>query len=222
MCSQTTTAPSLGLATFLLALAMSVAIDSLGYTDVSAAAKLHRRAFPSFFLSTLGEPFLEEFYRGFLDDSTAVTAVARGKTGALQGVVVGTVQPAGFFGRLLRRRWLGFALASVRAVARRPSVVPRLVGAIRYRGEAGGYSDGALLSSICVDPDVQGEGIGRRLMTEWVSRARSYGAPRAYLTTDSDDNDSVNHFYRALGWSLSAQFVTNEGRRMNRYQITLD
>lgn len=198
---------------------MNIEIDDLRDGDVRAAAQLHRRAFPSFFLSSLGEPFLEQFYRGFLDDRTAVTAVVRSEAGALQGVVVGTVQPVGFFGRLLRRQWLGFAFASARAVVRNPAAVPRLVGAIRYRGAAGDHCTGALLSSVCVDPDLQGAGIGKVLVTEWVSRARRQGAEEAYLTTDTEGNDSVNAFYQALGWSLAEQYVTREGRQMNRYQV---
>lgn len=200
---------------------ITTGLDDLRESDVAAAARMHRRAFPGFFLSSLGEPFLREFYRGFLGDCSVVTVVARDRAGTLQGLVVGTIQPAGFFVRLLRRRWLGFTVASVRVVLQNPVALPRLLGAVRYRGEANGHSSGALLSSICVNPDLQGAGVGRQLITEWTKRAQRRGASEAYLTTDAQDNDSVNAFYRSCGWSLAEQFVTRHGRAMNRYEIRL-
>ena len=86
---------------------------------------LHRRAFPSFFLSELGPAFLREFYRGFLAEG-AVAVTAHDDSGRLVGVVVGHVNPSGFFRRLLVKRWYAFAFASLSLVVRRPSVVPRL------------------------------------------------------------------------------------------------
>ena len=90
---------------------MTVTIAPLHPADVPQLVALHRRAFPSFFLSDLGPAFLTEFYRGFLTDPTSVTAVARDDRGDVVGGVVGTTAPAGFFARLLRRRLVGFALA---------------------------------------------------------------------------------------------------------------
>nr|WP_232523432.1 glycosyltransferase family 4 protein [Nocardioides sp. MAH-18] len=187
--------------------------------DVRAAAALHRRAFPSFFLSALGEPFLREFYRGFLDDDTAVTAVVADAGGDLLGIVVGTTAPAGFFGRLLRRQLVGFAIASARAALRRPSSVVRLVRGVLYRGEESG--EGALLSSICVDPAAQGRGVGGLLLGRWTEEASSRGATAAHLSTDADRNAEVNRFYRSHGWELRHEHTTREGRRMNVYQRSL-
>jgi len=42
-------------------------------TDVRDLARLHSEAFPGFFLSTMGEPFLVQFYGGFLQDETAIS-----------------------------------------------------------------------------------------------------------------------------------------------------
>lgn len=186
-------------------------------SDVRQLARLHARAFPAFFLSTLGEPFLTQFYRGFLKDPTAVTVVARDEAGKVQGAVVGTVEPAGFFGRLLRRRLLGFAAASARAAVRRPTSVPRLLRAVSYRGDAPSGDEGALLSSICVDPDRQSSGLGGRLLGAWEDRAAASGAQTAFLTTDAERNEAVNAFYRGRGWVLADSYRTPEGRSMNRY-----
>ena len=81
--------------------------------------------------------------------------------------------------------------------------------------------DGALLSSLCVDPDAQNEGIGRALDDAGCVRAAELGAQTAFLTTDTDGNDAVNRFYQRRGWQLSDQYVTRQGRRMNRYRRKL-
>ena len=191
-------------------------------SDVRDLARMHRQAFPDFFLSTLGEPFLVQFYGGFLKDETAVSVVARDEDGMPLGAVVGTTEPSGFFGRLLKHRWPGFALASARALLRDPTAASRLMRAVRYRGEAPAGEGGALLSSICVDPAAQGGGIGRLLVDEWTRVAAAKGAHEAFLTTDAIGNDAVNGFYQARGWTLTDTRQTREGRLMNRYTKRLD
>lgn len=197
-----------------------IRLAALHPADIDAVVALHQAAFPSFFLSQLGTPFLRNFYAGFLTDPTSVTTVARAN-GRVVGAVVGTTAPGGFFRRLLGRRLLGFALASAQAVLRDPRRTLRLLRAVTYRGEAGERVSGALLSSICVDPLSEGRGIGRRLLTEWCTTARDLGATRAYLTTDAVDNSAVNAFYERSGWTLTASFETPEHRAMNRYEKEL-
>lgn len=189
--------------------------------DVAPAAALHRRAFPTFFLASLGEPFLAEFYRGFVGDRTAVTAAAHDQRGQVCGIAVGTVEPAGFFRRLLLRRWFWFAIAALRAVLASPEAVPRLLRAVVYRGGDSEEGSGALLSSICVDPDARGHRIGSNLLSAWTLEAAARGATRAFLTTDADGNDQTLRFYESAGWSRIGTFRTREGRRMYRYTVTL-
>lgn len=196
-------------------------LEALRARDVLAAARLHRAAFPGFFLSRLGEPFLAQFYRGFLNDPTAITVAATDQTGALRGVAVGTSEPAGFFARLLRRRWPGFVAASARAVLRDPAATSRLLRAVGYRGDTPPRISGALLSSICVDPQSRGQGVGGLLLEGWSREAAARGAATAFLTTDAVGNDAVNDFYRRHGWTVDAHFETHEGRPMLRYRRQL-
>ncbi|MGP9707030.1 GNAT family N-acetyltransferase [Brachybacterium sp. AOP24-D1-21] len=185
--------------------------------DAAALAVLHQNAFPEFFLSSLGTAFLKQFYLGFASDNAAISTVAVNDSGEIVGTIVGTTEPAGFFSRLLKRRLLQFGLLSVKDSLRRPRIIPRLLRAVTYRGDAGSPIDGALLSSICVRSDQQGKGTGTHMMTEWTAAAAAAGARAAYLTTDADSNDGVNHFYQELGWVLESTYATPEGRRMNRY-----
>ena len=148
--------------------------------------------------------------------------VAKDGANRLVGGVVGTIEPARFFARMLRKRWPGFAVASLFAVLRTPAALPRLLAALRYRGGGSGEGAGALLSSICVEPSHQGTGVGHQLIDEWTGRVRRHGVTGASLTTDAVDNDAVNAFYLAHGWQVAERFTTAQGRRMHRYTITLD
>jgi len=192
-------------------------VRALKIDDVAAVVAVHLRAFPSFFLSFLGPRFLREFYGSFLVDPVGRGFVAVDEGGRVLGVVVGPLNPAGYFKRLLKRRWWAFCLASVSAVLRRPTVAPRLFRAVVYRGEAPGGPVRALLSSIAVDPQVQGGGVGRLLVERWVAEVRAAGGSGCFLTTDAEGNEAVNAFYRKLGWNLEGSYCTKEGRRMNRY-----
>lgn len=200
---------------------MTVTYGPLTASDAKALASIHRQAFPDFFLSSLGESFLFQLYRGFAGDSSAITVVVRDEQGAPCGAAVGSTEPAGFYRRLLKRRWPGFVAASARAAIINPAAVPRLLRAILYRGELPPTGHWALLSSICLDPSLQGSGVGRQLATKWLERATIMGVTDAFLTTDADDNNAINRFYTAQGWNRASDNVTREGRRMNRYTIHL-
>jgi ribosomal protein S18 acetylase RimI-like enzyme len=198
-------------------------LGSLTRADVRQLARVHQEAFPRFFLSNLGQPFLMQFYRGFLADESAVTVVARGADGTVLGAAVGTTEPAVFFRRMMKSRWLGFVPASAFAVLRNPKAAPRLLRVARYGGDVPATAKGgALLSSICVDPSLQAAGVGRLLLDAWTSEVASRGVQVAFLTTDADDNDLVNRFYQVRGWVLAERYTTREGRSMNRYVLSLD
>lgn len=199
-----------------------ISIDhTITKADAHELARIHKAAFPGFFLSQLGEPFLVQFYLGFVADPTAVIAICRDASRRPLGVAVGTTDPPGFFGRLLRRRFWGFMGASLRAVLKNPAAAPRLLGAVAYRGDIPQGREGALLSSMCVDPDQSGQGIGSMLIRGWVRRAHQLGARSAYLTTDAVGNDAVNAWYLREGWVLHDQFVAHGDRPMNRYAFDL-
>lgn len=200
-----------------------ITITPLKVEDAPALARLHQRAFPTFFLSSLGTDFLTQFYAGYAEDPTGICFVARDDDGRPVGAVTGTTEPAGFYKRLLVRRFVGFFLASLKAAVRNPAAAPRLLRAVAYRGDSPDVQGKhALLSSICVDPQVKGTGAGRRLALEWLTEARRRGTQQAYLTTDAADNEGVNRFYQQLGWVLHDSYTTQQGRAMNRYRAPLD
>ena len=188
------------------------------YTD--EIVNVHMSAFPSFFLTFLGPKFLKEFYNSFIYDSAGIGFVAVDEEDDdILGVIVGPLVPDGYFKRLLKKRWLAFCLASVGAVLKRPVVIKRLFGALFYRGEAPEGSARSLLSSIAVSPETQGRGVGKALVERWVDEAKKRGSAGCFLTTDADENETVNRFYQKLGWEIESTYKTPEGRLMNRYVL---
>jgi ribosomal protein S18 acetylase RimI-like enzyme len=194
----------------------ALVVRDLRLEDAPAAATLHLRAFRGFFLAELGERFMRSFYRGYAQVPGGVGAVAFSGD-KLVGVIVGTTVPARFFRSLLKQELLGLLIASCIAVLRHPRVATRLVKAVVYRGKVPVQVDGALLSSICVDPQAGPSGVGSTLIAAWEDRVRALGVSSAYLTTDALENDVVNAFYRKRGWHFAGSFSTPEGREMNCY-----
>lgn len=197
---------------------MSVEIRPMTMGDVGAVTAVHLAAFPGFFLSFLGPRFLRELYRALVADDEGIAFVAVEGERVI-GFVAGSGS-GGFYRRAARRRWLRFAWASLGAFLRRPRIAPRLVRALVAPPKSS--SDGALLMSLAVDPQVQRSGAGKLLTRAFADRARERGAAAVVLTTDRVGNDAVNAFYRAQGFTVASEYLTPEGRAMNEYILYIE
>jgi ribosomal protein S18 acetylase RimI-like enzyme len=197
---------------------MNIRVRHARTEDVDAIVGIHMRAFRGFFLTTLGRRFLVELYRGFLKSLDGRLLVAEAD-GGIAGFTAGTFAPDRFFRTLLVSRWLAFGWAAAGAVIQRPhAVLPRLLAAVRYRGEPPVRLTAAgLLSSIAVEPHLSGMGIGRMLLSAYCEEASRNGLRFVYLTTDRDDNESTNLFYLRHGFEAESQIRRRNGRIMTRY-----
>lgn len=198
------------------------AVRDIQADDVRSVVTVHLRAMPDFFLSSLGSGFLRTYYASVIVDQTAIAAVAVDETsGDIAGFVVGSRNPAGFYGRLLRERWLHFAVASIPALLRNPAAALRIARATRYpSSQPEGEGVGGLYS-IAVLPEVQGLGVGRLLVDRFLLEARAGGLSAVYLHADAEGNDGWNALLVKTGWQLRKTFSTPEGRSMNEYWYTL-
>jgi ribosomal protein S18 acetylase RimI-like enzyme len=75
--------------------------------------------------------------------------------------------------------------------------------------------------SVAVAPEAQGRGLGQALVRAFLEEAADRGLKHVDLTTDKNNNDSVNQFYQRMRFRCSRTFVTSEGREMNEYVIDL-
>jgi ribosomal protein S18 acetylase RimI-like enzyme len=107
-----------------------IEVRPMSQRDLGAVIAIHRAAFPNFFLSFLGPRFLRVFYGFIVSDGIAIVALADGK---LAGFVAGVSEPRLFYRQLMRRRFVGLALAIAPIVLRHPSTLARVVRRARQR-----------------------------------------------------------------------------------------
>ncbi len=189
--------------------------------DIDRVVAVHLASFPEFFLSFLGPRFLTLYYSGVCSAPEGIALVCLNSAGEPAGFVAGTTNPRGFYSRLLKRDWLKFLLASLRAILRKPSIARRIARALSHPSQNPFGEDVAGLYSIAVLPELQGTGAGKVLARVFLSEACKRGCRKVFLTTDRNGNDSVNAFYKRLGFRIERQFETPEGRGMNEYWIDL-
>ncbi len=189
--------------------------------DVVGVVVVHVSSFPSYFLSSLGPRFLRRYYRSALDDASSIAFVVV-SADVVQGVIVGSIDPGGFYSRLLKRHALGFAFDALPAMLRRPSTALRLMRALSKPRESGRPAGTAGVFSIAVSPDLQRTGIGKLLLNAFVHEARERRALSVGLETDADGNDQAIAFYGALGFKTSRKYETREGRRMLELSKPID
>jgi colanic acid biosynthesis glycosyl transferase WcaI len=193
----------------------SLVVRPMSRGDVPATVDVHLRAFPNFFLTFLGPEFLSLLYGQAVVGEIALVATVDDR---LVGFVMGSSKVGGFYSRLLRTKWLAFARAATPAVIRKPSTALRVARAVLKPKEAVTPPDVATLMSLGVDPGVQRNGAGRRLVTAFLDEAARRGARRVTLTTDKYDNDKAQHFYTNLGFHVAREIVTPERRVLYEYE----
>jgi ribosomal protein S18 acetylase RimI-like enzyme len=188
--------------------------------DVDAVVQVHMDTFQGFFLTFLGPAFLREFYKGVCEDSSGIALVY--DEDSVLGFVAGSVQPSGFYKHLIRKHWWKFGLASLRPVAMKPFIVPRLLRALTLPGKTDdSQTKMGMLMSLAVKQDDQGKGVGRQLVLSFLLHSRERGVESINLTTDAFGNDRINKFYLKMGFRCVKTFSTPEGRLMNEYLLVL-
>lgn len=190
------------------------------YHLLDKVVEIHSSSFPTFFLTFLGPRFLYLLYSEILRMPESVALVAM-ENGEPAGFVAGVTHQSQFYSQLIRRRLFSFARASLLAAARRPSIVPRLFRALSYSRNSQEASAQALLMSIAVAPYASGKGVGQQLVKAFLAEIQAKGVSSVSLTTDRDNNERTNRFYRQLGFEVTRTYTTPEGRHMNEYLIRL-
>lgn len=192
-------------------------LESATLVDIDAIAQLHKKAFPSFFLTNLGLPFLRVLYRGYLKDEKSGIIIAE-RNGNLVGFIAYSLDYSSFFKYLIKRHLLQFALCSIGAVIRHPFYIRRLLGAFKKSETVTKEEPYVELASICVDPMMEGNGIGTKLIDYLINSIDFDKYAYINLETDAENNEKANLFYLNNGFKLFRKYTTDEGRIMNEYR----
>lgn len=190
-------------------------------SDVEQVVKVHLSSFPGFFLTFLGPRFLTSLYAYIASSPDGIGYVSIDGT-KIVGFVCGSTQPSGFYRRFLFKRWREIIFSVMLTVILKPAIAPRLVWRVITPPQASTEPGTATLLSIALIPQYQKKGVGTALVQEFLNDILRRSIHRVNLTTDRDNNDTVNSFYQRLGFQLVRSFVTPEGRWMNEYAISLN
>jgi len=184
--------------------------------DVAGAALLHRIAFPDYFLTHMGQGFLERFYSEFVDRSSNYGFVAIGDE-KLVGSVVGTLDSGRFFSRFYRRHFLSLALTLAGRVIVDPYIRRNLVSrmahvrqALSSRFTRRQRTDPAIdpsaagqvparLLSIGVHPEKRGSGLAEQLVDSYCEALWQDGLERVGLSVRPENQRAIA-FYEKTGW----------------------
>jgi len=185
-------------------------------SDACAVAEVHGASFEGFFLSFLGDRFLQLYYESICDFRQLCFVAERNSE--IIGFVAGIDDSFGFYQSLLKYRIHKFAIATIPTFFRRPSVAPRLLRRLFRRSHRKGENrSSATLTSIAVRPDVQNSGLGHELLRAFVNETVNRGIDRIYLETDAVGNEPVCRFYEKEGFVICREYTTPEMRKMREY-----
>lgn len=193
-------------------------LKSVDQKTIQTIAELHKKAFPTFFLTQLGIPFLKTLYTGYIEDKNSGIIVAERKD-RIVGFIAYSKDYSSFYKGLIKNHLFKFAFCSLGAAIKHPSFIKRLLGAFKKSDSVVKEEKYVELASICVDPRIESCGLGSRLI-DYLKGIVDFDV-YAYinLETDADDNEGANCFYVKNGFKLVRTFATAEGRKMNEYRF---
>src|SRR4030066_2449989 len=142
----------------------------MGPNDVESCVRAHVPCFPQSFLSFLGPTFLKTYYDGLVHSGLAVAFVCE-DAGKVIAFVTGFEQPREFYAYLLKTRLLQFSLGSIKAVLKKPAILPKLIGALVSPGKNPSGPGYIILSSIAVLPAYRRRGMASCLCQRFVAEA---------------------------------------------------
>lgn len=183
--------------------------------DANQLSTIHIKSFEGFFLTSLGRSFLTEFYDGILSHKEGV-GVGLEIDGVISGFAIGTIYEEGFYKRLIIKKGIRLLLRAVLPLVSRPKRIFQLLTNLRGGSRQVFLNSGTLLS-ICIDPEAQEKGLGKLIIAKFEKSMFESGCSGISLTTDADDNDKVNLFYKSQGYEHMETFAAAGDRKMNLY-----
>lgn len=184
--------------------------------DVEEIVSIHQKAFPDFFLTSLGTDFLKLYYKSVHTHPRGILLVCENESGVI-GFCAGTMLSAGFNSSLIKANLLSYIVEGLRVLFMEPVALWHLYKNMSKEdssiGDKGGYAE---LLSIGVNPNTQRTGAGRGMLMALEEEVQKRGGAELSLTTDYYENEKAIGFYHSLGYQAWYDFVTYPNRRMYR------
>jgi ribosomal protein S18 acetylase RimI-like enzyme len=188
---------------------MSVILRALGPSDLSTVAAIHCAAFPSSWLTQLGEAAVVRYYAWQMEGPHEAYVFGATLDGKLSGFCFGGVFPTAIAG-YMRQNWplLAWGLLIHPSLLRSPMLAERLRRAFhalfpskaKARPATGSSEKRPFdILSIAVDPGVQRMGLGQLMMERARALADENGFRVMTLMVNPENQQAVR-FYEKIGW----------------------
>ena len=184
-----------------------------------ALAKLHMQVMPDFFLASLGEGFLNTYYKVVLRHPETICLLAEDENKNILGFVLGREKAKGYLKRILKSSLFTFVIEGIKLLFIKPKSLIRLVRNLDKISKDSSISDTqnyAEIGLIGVSPELKGQGIGHKLFEGFIGILKERNVANLSLTTDMDDNEQTITSYKAWGFTVMYEFKTYPDRRMLR------
>lgn len=189
------------------------------FQDIDDIVKIHIEAFKGFFLTSLGNEFLEEYYSFILKYPYNIFLVCLDNNNKVVGFVAGFMEPNQFYAKLKKEK-IKFGFIVIKAIFKNIKILFSILQRYKQVKEFSQEreKESVELASVAVNPMYSGKGIGKMLVYAFLKEAENLGAKYVYLTTDAVNNEKVNKFYENLGFKIFKTYKTPSGRLMNEYR----
>lgn len=189
---------------------------------VAGVVQVHMTAFPNHFLTFLGQRFLHLLYSEILKTEGNASVIAWSlERQAVVGFAVSVKDQEHFYTRLLRKRLLAFATATLSATLRKPTIIPRLFRALRYPAISRESPAQACFLSMGVMPNVRGKRIAVRMTDRMMMKLKEAGVQSVLFVIDRDTNERAKQFHYRYGAKPVREYQTPEGRWMEDLVLDL-
>jgi ribosomal protein S18 acetylase RimI-like enzyme len=191
-------------------------IREIEQNEIERVINVHLKAFKGFFLTSLGENFLEVYYNAIRENKRGIL-LGYFENEQLVGFCAATSLSAGFNSYLVKENLIKFTNIGLHLLFTNPKGLIRLFkNFTKSNTNISDYGQYAELLSIGVDPATQGKGIGRALLTALEKEFKNQGVKELSLTTDFYNNEKTLNFYQSLNYEIMYDFIAYPNRRMYR------
>lgn len=193
-----------------------VSMNQLNDRQIEAVCQLHKREIPTL-LAKLGKQFLNSYYKIAIDDPDVIAIAALDASGRVIGWAIGSTHPAALATRL--RDNTGWFLKNLFwSILRDPGLIIELAGQIRS-DPINKLSDRQIeLTYIGVHPDARSKGVGAGLLTQFLDRARVFGAQSVVLSVEAENQTAIR-FYNKHGFRSIKSFKEGKYDRQRMFLL---
>lgn len=175
-------------------------IKFMAELDVHRVVLMHEKAFPKFFMTLMGRPFLATYYSIVLKYNGSISLISLDKHGEYTGFAVGFMEPSAFY-NILKKNYFRLIPPVFLGLLMRPFLVLNIFrGVLRVIKSKKPVDTCYTCELASIGVVKKGGGIGSVLLKKFVIEASEKGASDVFLTTDRYNNDSVIAFYSSFGF----------------------